>query len=74
MRATHQLSVALQDQGLTTDASRFAYRTQCLERIIRWYELRTITWRNPKNKQMTVKSVWQGLTHFFSILFSWLFS
>ncbi|GHO90134.1 hypothetical protein KSF_001820 [Reticulibacter mediterranei] len=74
MRATHQLSVDLHDQGLTTDASRFAYRAKVLERIVRWYELCTVTWHDPKNEQITVRSVWQGLARLFSILLSWLFS
>jgi hypothetical protein len=34
VRANRQLSVALQSQGLNEDAARFAYRAQCLQRIV----------------------------------------
>ena len=74
MRATHQLAVVLQDQGLIPDASRFAYRAKCLERTLLWYELRTVIWLDPNSTRRTVKSVRKGLTLFFSILISWLFS
>lgn len=74
MRATHQLAVVLQDQGLTSDASRFAYRARCLERAVRYYELRTVAWRDQKNKKATVSSMRKGVTRFFSILVGWLFS
>lgn len=38
-RASHQLSVALQAQGLIDEATRFAHRAKCLKRKVLWYEL-----------------------------------
>jgi len=88
MRATHQLAIVLQDQGLTTDASRFAYRAKMLERTVRRYELRSVTYYELERiikeypeydldvfkKKWTAKSIEKGLTRFFSALLSWLFS
>lgn len=36
IRANRQLTIALQNQGLDDDATRFAYRTQVLQRKIFW--------------------------------------
>jgi hypothetical protein len=74
MRATHQLAVVLQDQGLTTEASRFAYRAKCLERAVRWYELRTIAWHEHNSEKRTVNSIRKGLARFISVILSWFFS
>jgi hypothetical protein len=74
MRATHQLAVVLQDQGLTPDASRFAYRAKCLERAVYRYELRSITWHDQNSKKRTVKSVRKGLIRFFLLLSLWFSS
>jgi hypothetical protein len=73
-RATHQFAVVLQHQGLVADASRLTYRAKCLERIVRWYKLRSITWHDQHSKRQTAKNVRKGLTTFFSLLSSWLFS
>lgn len=57
-RANHQLAVVLQEQGLTEDAARFAYRARCLRRKALWYEL---LHKGAKNKTSVLGS-W---------LFSW---
>lgn len=73
-RANHQLATALQNQGLVEDASRFTYRAKRLERVVRFYTLRTISWRDKNTKKRTVKSIGKGLLHFLPALLSWLFS
>lgn len=37
VRANRQLAAALQSQGLSEDAARFAYRSQLLQRKVLWY-------------------------------------
>ncbi|GHO98623.1 hypothetical protein KSF_086710 [Reticulibacter mediterranei] len=39
VRANRQLAIALQQQGLNEEASRFAYRAQCLQRRVFWLEI-----------------------------------
>jgi uncharacterized protein YjbI with pentapeptide repeats len=73
-RANHQLAIALQNQGLVEDASRFTYRAKNLERVVRSYELKNISWRDKNTKKRTVNSIGKGLLHFLPALLSWLFS
>jgi uncharacterized protein YjbI with pentapeptide repeats len=73
-RANHQLAIALQNQGLIKDASRFTYRAKRLERVVHSYELRNISWRNKNTKKWTVNSIGKGLLRFPPALLSWLFS
>lgn len=38
-RATRQLALALQNQGISEDSARFAYRSQVLQRRILWFQM-----------------------------------
>jgi hypothetical protein len=58
-RANHQLAVALQDQGLVDDATRFAYRAKCLRRTVLWYDL------------LLAQTLRQRFQISWSLLFSW---
>ena len=39
VRANRLLAIALQAQGLNAEAARFAYRVQCLERGVVWFQM-----------------------------------
>jgi uncharacterized protein YjbI with pentapeptide repeats len=73
-QAYRQLSAALQEQGITTDAAKFAYRAKCMERATYYDELATIDWHDLATKKKTVNSMRKGLWPFITILLSWLFS
>lgn len=44
VRANRQLAVALREQGLNEEASRFAYRAQVLERKVLWRQRKPLTY------------------------------
>jgi hypothetical protein len=58
-RANHQLSVALQEQGLIEDATRFAYRAKNVRRKALWHEFLDTS----QKKRVSV---------FGALLFSWV--
>lgn len=68
VRANHQLSIALQDQGLNEEASRFAYRAQKLQRKVLLMQLGQWQWVEHVRDWIQNRQIWK---HFLA-LWQWM--
>jgi uncharacterized protein YjbI with pentapeptide repeats len=76
VRANRQLAVALQTQGLSEEAARFAYRASSLQRKVFWYQI-FLRSKREGEKQRLPALAWQwlvGITGRVRKLGSYVFS